>query len=95
MHEGAPTAEVAGFLRRAASAFPDDTPAPGPELALLMSGCAPAAAVPTPSPIPTRRPSMVRTVLSTLPGKLAAMSSPHPRFARAQPGRRADDLVLP
>ncbi len=38
---------------------------------------------------------MVRTVLSTLPGKLAAMSSPHPRFARAQPGRRADDLVLP
>lgn len=70
MHDDAPTAEVAGFLRQAASAFPADPPAPGPELALLMAAglAAPVASV---RMNPTRSPSMIRTALSTLPGKLA------------------------
>lgn len=70
MHDDAPTAEVAGFLRQAASAFPAEAPAPGPQLALLMAAGLPAPVASVRS-TPTRSPSMIRTALSALPGKLA------------------------
>lgn len=69
MHDDAPTAEVARFLREAASAFPAEPPTPGPGLAVLFAEGLPAPAL-TARPLPTRRSTM-RSAVSSLPRKLA------------------------
>jgi hypothetical protein len=66
MHDDSIPVEVAGFLRQASSVFAAEVPAAGAELRLLFD----AGVVPV-APTPKRRPSMFRSKIATVPGRLA------------------------